>query len=159
MFRFTNRRSVFRFAGADVDIAHAAVGALLWDTEVPDKTIKVRVQNGWVWLVGEADWHFQRRAAERAVENIAGVKGVTNIVRLKPRARDTNLEKDLARALSRVAKLADQTIGITVNDGTVRLSGSVATWSDRMVAEHVAWSAPGITAVENDLEVQGAIAI
>jgi osmotically-inducible protein OsmY len=137
----------------DADIAHAAVMALLWDTEVPDKTVKVRVQNGWIWLVGEADWNYQRLAAERAVENIAGVKGVTNIVRVKRREPASSLQDDLTRALRRVAKLADQKIEVTVHDRTVRLSGSVATWSDRMVAEHVVWSAPGVTAVENDLAV------
>ncbi len=67
----------------DVDIAHDAVDALIWDTEVPDKTIKVRVQDGWVWLVGHAEWPHQRQAAERAVRNISGVKGVTDLVRLE----------------------------------------------------------------------------
>ena len=142
---------------SDSDIAHAAVNALLWDTEVPDKTVKVRVQNGWVWLVGEADWNYQRLAAERAIENIAGVKGVTNIVLLKPRVPATDLEEDLTRALRRVAKLADQTIEVTVHGTTVRLSGSVATWADRTVAEHVVWSAPGVTAVENELTVRAGI--
>ena len=69
----------------DSDIAHEAVSALVADDEVPDRTIKPRVQDGWIWLVGEADGEGQRRAAMRAVENIAGVKGVTNVVRLKQR--------------------------------------------------------------------------
>lgn len=68
----------------DVDIAEDAVDALIRDTDVPDKTIKVRVQDRWIWLVGEAETEHQRRAAERAVENIPGVKGISNIVRLVP---------------------------------------------------------------------------
>lgn len=68
----------------DVDIAEDAVNALIRDTDVPDKTIKVRVQDRWIWLVGEAETEHQRRAAERAVENIAGVKGISNVVRLTP---------------------------------------------------------------------------
>jgi len=67
----------------DSDIALDAVNALVADDRVPDKTIKPRVQDGWIWLVGEADDERQRRAAGQAVENIAGVKGVTNVVRLK----------------------------------------------------------------------------
>jgi osmotically-inducible protein OsmY len=67
----------------DSDIAHDAVNALIWDTDVPDKTIKARVHDRWIWLVGEADDERQRRAAERAVENIGGLKGVTNAVRIK----------------------------------------------------------------------------
>jgi len=68
----------------DVDIAEDAVDALIKDTDVTDKTIKVRVQNRWIWLVGEAETEHQRRAAERAVENIPGVKGISNVVRLTP---------------------------------------------------------------------------
>lgn len=67
----------------DLDIAHDALSALEADVEVPDKTIKPRVQDAWIWLVGEAENERQRRAAESAVESIAGVKGVTSVVRLK----------------------------------------------------------------------------
>jgi osmotically-inducible protein OsmY len=68
---------------ADADILYAAAGALAWDAEVPEKSIKAQVQDGWLWLVGEADWIFQRSAAERAVENLVGIKGVTNLIRVK----------------------------------------------------------------------------
>jgi osmotically-inducible protein OsmY len=67
----------------DADIACDAVNALVADDEVPEKTIKPRVQDGWIWLVGEADDERQTRAAARAVEAIAGVRGVTSVVRLK----------------------------------------------------------------------------
>jgi osmotically-inducible protein OsmY len=70
---------------SDTDIARDAVNALVADDRVPEKTIKPRVQDGWIWLVGEADDESQRRAASRAVEDIAGVKGVTNVVRLRQR--------------------------------------------------------------------------
>jgi osmotically-inducible protein OsmY len=69
----------------DTDIASDAVNALVADDRVPDKTIKPRVQDAWIWLVGEADDDDERRAAAAAVEGIAGVKGVTNVVRLKQR--------------------------------------------------------------------------
>jgi len=69
----------------DAAIAQDAVDALIKDTEVPDKTIKVRVQDRWIWIVGEAETEHQRRAAEHAVEKIPGVKGISNIVRLTPR--------------------------------------------------------------------------
>lgn len=69
----------------DGDIALDALNALVADEEVPDKTIKPRVQDGWIWLVGEADDEGQRSAAVRAVETIPGVKGVTNVVRMKQR--------------------------------------------------------------------------
>lgn len=67
----------------DVDIAHAAVNALISDTEVPDKEIKARVHDGWVYLVGVVDTPSQRMAAERAVETVPGIKGLTNLVHVK----------------------------------------------------------------------------
>lgn len=73
---------------SDADIAYDVVNALAWDTEVPDTAVRARVQDRWVWLGGETDWTYQRAAAERAVENIAGVKGVTNLVRIRRRPRD-----------------------------------------------------------------------
>jgi len=79
---------VVRFTGdrrrTDLEIAHDAVNALINDTDVPDKTIKVRVQDRWIWLVGEAETEHQRRAAELAVSTIPGIEGVSNVVRLKP---------------------------------------------------------------------------
>lgn len=69
----------------DLDIARDALSALEADDEVPDKTIKPYVEQGWIWLVGEADNDSQRHAAERAVQAIAGIRGVRNVVRLKAR--------------------------------------------------------------------------
>jgi osmotically-inducible protein OsmY len=137
----------------DADIADDVVNALVWDTEVPDKTIKARVQDRWVWLVGEADWHYQRLAAERAVESIAGVKGVTNLVRIKWRTPDPELQAAIEAALLRNAELAMQDIRVSVVNGAVTLSGVVRSWADRMAAEHVVWSAAGVTEVDNQLEI------
>ena len=78
---------------SDADIAYDVLNALAWDTEVPKTTVRARVQDRWVWLVGEADWNYQRAAADRAVEHIAGVKGVTNLVRIRrrPPERETRM--------------------------------------------------------------------
>jgi osmotically-inducible protein OsmY len=138
---------------SDIDIAHAAVNALIWDTEVPDKTIKLRVQDGWIWLVGEAEWQFQRVAAQRAVENIAGVKGIRNVVRLKSRGPSLNVRDDIERALSRNATLASRAIGVAVVGSKVRLTGTVSSWSERIAAENTVWSARGVTEVENELSI------
>jgi len=67
----------------DADIAHDVVDALIWDTDVPEKTVTARVHDQWVWLVGECDWNHQRDAAQRAIENVPGVKGVANTIRVK----------------------------------------------------------------------------
>lgn len=137
---------------SDEDLAHAVVNALIWDTEVPDKTIKARVQDRWVWLVGEADWQFQRMAAERAVENLGGIKGVTNLVRIKRRVPAAELQAQIEAALARNAKLQHRAIGVAVDGSAVVLTGTVQSWGERMAAEHAVWASP-VTDVENRLEV------
>lgn len=142
---------------SDEDIAHAVVNALMWDTEVPDKTIKARVHNAWIWLVGEADWRYQRDAAQRAVEHIAGVKGVSNIVRIRNRAQPSvapaELKTQIEHALARNVAVTGRDIHVAVTDHSVVLTGRVRSWSERMAAERAAWSAAGITAVDNSLEI------
>src|SRR5687767_739359 len=77
------------FERSDTDIAHAAVNALRWDIQVPDDRIKLRVENGWIMLEGDVEWQFQKSAAANAVRNLTGVKGVTNLVQVKPKKVST----------------------------------------------------------------------
>jgi osmotically-inducible protein OsmY len=137
----------------DADIAHDAVHALMWDTEVPDKTIRVRVQDRWVWLLGEAESQHQRTAAERAVEPIRGVKGITNLVRIRTRSQTADLGEQVQASLKRNAQLARREIAVTQHDGAVVLEGRVESWSERMAAEHCAWMQCGVTDVDNKLAV------
>jgi osmotically-inducible protein OsmY len=71
----------------DSDIARAAVRALRRYPLVPSGSVTVRVENGWVVLAGEVSWDFQRRAVERAVRNVPGVRGISNLVTVRPRSR------------------------------------------------------------------------
>jgi osmotically-inducible protein OsmY len=137
---------------SDADIAHDAVHALMWDTEVPDKTIRVRVQDRWIWLVGEAESRHQRQAAERAVESIRGVKGITNLVRLRRHPVPADLQQQIEASLARNTQLAAGHIAISIKDSAVVLNGVVQSWSERESAENCAW-ARGVTTVENKLVV------
>lgn len=137
----------------DADLAQAVVSALMWDTEVPDKTVKARVQDQWVWLVGEADYQYQRTAAEKAVQNITGVKGVTNLVRLRKHAAGPELKTGIERALARNAVLARHAIDVAVDNGKATLTGAVGTLRERMHAEELARVPLGVTEVENLLEL------
>ncbi len=137
----------------DADLAHAVVSALMWDTDVPDKTIKARVRDACVWLVGEADWQYQRVAAERAVENIIGVKHVTNLVRVNTQIAASTLKPEIEHEIGRLAALYGRSISVSVDESCVVLSGDVQSWRERMAAEHAAWSARGVTDVDNRIAV------
>lgn len=142
----------------DADIAEAAVNALKWNTLVPEDRVKVVVDDGWVTLRGEVDWQYQREAAETAVQHIAGVKGVTNLITVKQRARPEDIQRRIEQALERSAELDAKSIHVSTTDGKVILTGTVRSWAEREEAEWAAWAAPGVTEVENRIRVDYALA-
>lgn len=134
----------------DEDIAKAAAMRLEWDVSVPRDTVKVKVENGWVTLSGEVDWYFEKEAAEQNMRGLMGVVGVLNETTIKPRADATDIGDKIDVALHRTW-FDPQTITVTTTGGRVKLTGSVHTPGDRLVAGATAWGAPGATDVENDL--------
>jgi osmotically-inducible protein OsmY len=142
-----------RFKRGDEAIASAVVERFLWDTTIPKDAIKAQVEDGWISLRGEVRWHFEKEAAETAVRTLAGVVGVINHVTVRPRVDVLDVSNDIRTALHRSWFFDGDTIKVSVDGGTVRLTGSVDSLHDRKVAEKTAWAAPGAVMVENLLEV------
>jgi osmotically-inducible protein OsmY len=138
----------------DSDIAAAAVHALEWDALVPSDRVQVTVSKGWVTLRGEVDWQYQREDAERVVRRLTGVKGVTNLITVKPHTAPSDLKKRIEEALVRSAKVDADRIIIEVQGSKAILKGTVRSWAEREEAERVAWSAPGILSVENRITIE-----
>lgn len=138
----------------DPDIAEAAVHALEWDAFVPSGKVQVTVSKGWVTLKGEVEWQYQKQDAERVVRRLTGVKGVTNLITVKPRVTPSELRKKIEDALVRNAELDANKITVEVQGSKAVLKGTVRAWAEKEEAARVAWSAPGITSVENLITVE-----
>lgn len=137
----------------DGGIATTALNALKWSASVPDENIKVSVTKGWVTLEGNVEWNYQREAAEKAVEGLIGVKGVTNRIAVSPHIKSREVKSEIKAALHRYAELESRNIEVDALDSTVTLRGSVRSWAERKEAENAAWMAPGVTQVKNEIVV------
>jgi osmotically-inducible protein OsmY len=137
----------------DADIAAAAARALTWNAALPADRIQVTVSKGWVKLEGDVEWEYQKQEAENAVRGLWGVRGVSNLISVKPSAAPTDLKKKIEQALVRSARLDAQGITVEIQGTTAILKGSVRSWAERQEAQRIAWLAPGITNVDNRITV------
>jgi osmotically-inducible protein OsmY len=141
-------------AVSDTTLASEAMKALAQAIDVPVDSVQVTVHNHVVHLAGTVSWQFQRVAAGRAVRYLKGVSNVSNSVIVKPIASAMGVHAAIDAALVRNAEFEGKNITVTSDDaGTVTLSGKVHSWAERRQTEQTAWSAPGVTAVKNHLQI------
>ena len=146
-------RLPFEVKRDDADIATAAVDRLAWDTSTPRDAVKVKVEKGWLTLIGQVDWHFQKEAAEPEVRNLMGVLGVSNNITVKPHVDTAHLRDDIQHALHRSIFFQPENVHVSAEGGRVKLTGTVASWQERRIAGSTAWAARLAISVENDLIV------
>lgn len=138
---------------SDSEIAKAALHALRWHSWVPNERLQVEVEDGWVTLKGEVDWHYQLTSAEQCIRPLLGVRGLTNQITVKPRVNEMDVSTEIANALARHAQREARKIEVIVDGGTVTLEGQVDSLSEHDAAVGAAAATRGVARVVDHLAV------
>lgn len=144
----------FSLDKSDTEIAKAALDALKWHSSVPNDTVKVKVEDGWVYLSGELKWGYQKNSAKNAIKDLTGVKGVINNITIKQDIKHFEVKNKIKEAFERSAVIDSGGINVTTDGHTVTLSGKVHSIKEKEDAEKAAFKAPGVFEVKNNLRVQ-----
>lgn len=137
----------------DTEIGTAIVDAFSWNTLVPDEKIKARVENGWVTLEGEVEWQYQKEAAYNAVDLLRGIKGISNLIVVKPTINKSLIKDNIKKALERNADIEADKVEITTSGHKVILRGKVGSWHERGLVARAAWASPGVVDVLDEIEI------
>lgn len=142
----------------DTEVAEAVRNALRWNSAVNDDEIKVKVDNGWVYLDGKVDFEHEKRHAQESVEDLVAVRGVTNDIRVAPKVIDMkDIQQKITAAYRRSAAIDASSIIIETAGNKVTLRGKVRSWTEKKEAQNIAWAAPGVMAVDNQIEIDVAV--
>jgi len=136
----------------DGEIAGSVKNILEWSTHLPNDTVKVMVEGGFITLSGEVNWEYQRKSAGDIVRNLLGVTGVSNQIAIRPAVSMVAIKSDIEAALKRRAKRDAQGISVEVRGTDVTLTGTVHSWAERELAKHSAWSTPGVLNVVDNMK-------
>ena len=141
------------YSKTNAEIATEVLAALKTRWDVAEDEVKVKVEAGWVTLTGELNWHYQKEAAKDAIKSLMGVKGVTNNITIKSESKESVEKAGIENALKRNWAFYDNKISVTVSGHRATLTGTVDSMYQKNEAGNIAWNAPGVWSVDNELLV------
>jgi osmotically-inducible protein OsmY len=141
------------YSKTNAEIAAEVLTALKARWDVPSDKVKVKVEAGWITLTGEVGWNFQREAAKDAIKSLMGVIGVTNNIKIKSESMESVEKAGIESALKRNWAFYDDNIRVQVSGHRATLTGTVDSLYEKNEAARIAWNAPGVWSVDNELVV------
>lgn len=142
------------FKKTDSEIAETVLDALKLHTAVQDDKIKIKVENGLVTLEGDVVWEYQRKSAVEAIENLPGVRDVSNLIMVRPEVLPIDVRKKINEAFHRSATIDAEKVKIDAIGSKVILTGTVRSIAEKEDAEDAVWAAPGVTSIDNRLVIE-----
>lgn len=138
---------------SDADIAQAALTTFKWSMFIPQKKIKVAVDNGRLTLVGDVEYNYQKVRAEKAVRDLYGVTTVINNIKVKPSISPSEVKDKIIKEFERNARIDANNIKVEVDGSKVTLKGSVQNLDEEREAKIAAWSVNGVSEVIDELTI------
>lgn len=139
---------------SDSELAQVIMNLLEAQNVVPVDYISILVEDALVTVEGELDWDFQRKLMSSVIENVVGVKGITNNIKLSHKPVSGDIRDNIMAAFIRNASVDASKIDISIEGNKVVLSGKVNTWLEYEEAERSAWSTQGVSIIVNQLEFE-----
>jgi osmotically-inducible protein OsmY len=140
----------------DEELKQRVSAKLLRDPLVNRFDIQIDARQGWITLRGEVETSYIKNQAELAARAVKGVVGVLNQLdsrRFWIWMPDRELKAAVEDLLYWSAFIDDENITVVVRNGTITLTGTVASWSEFDEAERKAYQA-GAKHVVNQLKVE-----
>lgn len=140
---------------SNLDIRNAVIDAMRYDPRVMAFQPDVTVESGVVTLTGIVDNLKAKRAAAQNAANTYGVRYVKNFLKVRPikERSEQQIRSDIIAAFERDILIDRDDISVVIDGSEVKLLGDVDSYFDRSHAEDIAVRTPGVTNVENNLDV------
>jgi osmotically-inducible protein OsmY len=140
------------------EIEDAVRDAMRYDPRVISFEVTPEVAPDGTTLIlrGMVDNLKAKRAATQDARDTVGVKRVDNRIDIKPTIRisDQKIEDKVKSAILRDPYLESYAISVNVNNGVVKLHGTVDTYFEKAEADDVASRVEGVIMIDNNLGVQ-----
>lgn len=142
----------YQMEGSDEDISQRISDLFEWNAQIPADDIKSVVRSGIVTISGDVDWQYQKNYIQKQVEDIKGVRSVINNINLRKKATASDIKNEIMRALYRHASVEASRVNVSIDGGTITLTGIVDNYFEKDLIKNAAWSAAGVTKVIDNLK-------